>query len=91
MTNRQITENENDKVTSERREMTDKTTKDDRARNDETTKERRLDADKTLKDNRSRNDETTAVRREKNDGTQNRALAICLSVLLVVAIGSFFI
>ena len=82
----------NDLATDNRREVADKTLSNDRDRNDALTQERRFKADKKLRDNRNRNDEITVKRREiKNANSPKGALAIFLLILIVLAIGSYFI
>jgi hypothetical protein len=89
MTNRQRMKS--DIATIDRREMTDKTTRDNRIRNDKITGERRFKADKTVEKSRLRNDEITANRREIKDGNMNTALAISLLILIVLAVGAYFV
>lgn len=81
-----------DIATVERREMADKTMSNNRDKNDASTQERRFESDKTMGKNRAKNDETTADRREIKDanGPQG-ALAIFLLILIVFAIGFYFI
>lgn len=80
----------NDMETADRRESTDKATKDNRARNDEMTLERRDKADKTLSDNRLRNDEMTADRRELKDGNFGLTLVISLLIITALAVGTYY-
>ena len=89
---KQLQRMKNDRVTTERREMTDKTLSNSRDRNDALTQERRFESDKKLRDNRNRNDEITSKRREIKDAKSPKgALAIFLLILIVLAIGSYFI
>lgn len=78
-------------ATMDKREMADEEVRDNRNRNDELTAERRYKEDKTLEDHRIRNDLLTADRREVKDDKRNMALAIGLSLLIVLAIGIFSI
>ena len=80
-----------DTATGDRREMADRTVRDNRIRNDELTRERRLRADKTMIDNRLRNDEMTSNRRKINDRNPWRTIAIFLLILTVLAVGAYFI
>jgi hypothetical protein len=90
MTNNQRMKN--DMATDNRREVADKTLSKSRDRNDALTQERRFKADKTMGMNRARNDEITAERREIKDANSPKgALAIFLLILIVLAIGSYFI
>jgi hypothetical protein len=78
--------------TIDKREMADKVKSDNRDRNDALTQERRFEADATLKKNRERNDEITADRRVTKDwANQDMALAISLFLLIILAVGIFFI
>ncbi len=56
----------NDVATIDKRELADKTMKDNREKNDELTKVRRSRADQAMKQSRLRNDEITVNRREIN-------------------------
>jgi hypothetical protein len=89
MTNRQRMES--DTATTDRRDMADKTMRDNRIRNDELTKERRDRADKTMEDKRSRNDEMTTNRRRVNDRNPWRTLAISLLLLAVLVVGAYLL
>lgn len=89
MTNEQRMKN--DIETSNKRDMVDKTIRDNRSKNDELTDERRFKADETMNKNRLRNDEMTANRRDVRDGNMGTVLAVSLLVLLALAVGIFFI
>lgn len=80
-----------DTATIDRREIADKTTRDNRIRNDKITGKRRFRADNTVTKNRLRNDEITANRREIKDGNPSIALAISLLIVVVLAVGAYFI
>jgi len=87
MANAQRTKN--DTATIDRREMTDKTKRDNRTRNDELTIERRQKADKIMDEHRLRNDEMTADRRKINDRNPWRTLAISLLILAILSALAF--
>jgi hypothetical protein len=89
MANRQ--RKKSDMATTERREIADKTTRDNRIRNDELTTERRNKADKIMDENRLRNDEMTIHRRKINDRNPWRTLAIVLLLLAALAVGSLLL
>jgi len=78
----------NDRATSQRREMTDKTLSNNRDKNDELTQERRFETDKKLRESRNRNDGLTADRRELKD--TNREGFFALSILVLIGILYFF-
>lgn len=78
-------------MTTDKRDLVDKTTQENRDKNDELTVERREKADKVLEDNRSRNDELTADRREKKDESQDAALVLCLMIVAGMIAVAFFI
>lgn len=82
---------ESDIATMDRRDVVDRTLRDNRNKNDDLTKERRSKADKTMHDNRLKNDEITSDRRELKDGNLGMALEVSLVILLVLAIGAYFI
>lgn len=79
----------NDIATTDKREMADKLVSDSRDRNDEITQERRDKADRTMNEHRAKNDEMTADRRDRKDGNMGLALAVFL--LLVLAVGAYFV
>lgn len=81
---------ENDMATTDRREMTDKSIKDNRIRNDQLTEERRDKADKVLDHSRSRNDEMTANRRGIKDENLSVVLTVFTAqILIALAVGIF--
>jgi len=88
-----IQRTKNDIATTDRREIADKTRRDNRIRSDELTAERRLKADKTMKDNRLRNDEMTVNRRKMNDRNPWRTLAISILIIAAatLAVGAYLI
>jgi len=88
MTNRQRMES--DTATTDRRDMADKTMRDNRIRNDELTKERRDKADKIMEDKRVRNDEMTTNRRKINDRNPWKTIAISLLIIAALAIGTYY-
>ena len=88
MTTKQRTEN--DQATMDKREMVDKTRRENRDRNDELTKERRYHADKNMNTNRLRNDEITKHRRKMNDRNPWRTLAIFLLFIAVLVVGAYY-
>ena len=79
----------NDVATSDKRDVADKITSDDRNRNDELTKERRVKADKTIEQNRLRNDNITVNRRGVKD--RNKSVAAAILLLIFLAVGTFLI
>lgn len=81
---------ESDAATEDRREREDNIVMSNRIKNDESTFERRSIADETTKLNRSKNDDLTAHRRGVKDGSTELVLVVCLSVLLILAVGTFF-
>jgi hypothetical protein len=82
----------NDMATDNRREAADKTLNNNRDRNDALTQERRFKADKVMGKNRARNDKRTVDRRERKDANSPKgALAIFLLILIILAIGVYFI
>ncbi|MDP1694763.1 MAG: hypothetical protein Q8L34_04450 [Candidatus Woesearchaeota archaeon] len=80
-----------DMATLDKREIADKTIKENRIRNDDLTKERRSKTDKTLDESRLRNDEMTANRREIKDGHDNMRLAMFILAIAVVVFGAYVI
>ena len=89
MANQQRTKN--DIATTDRRELADKTRKDNRKKNDELTAERRDKTDRIMKESRLKNDEMTIHRREINDRNPWRTFAITLLILAILAIGAYFL
>ena len=79
----------NDTATNDRREMEDRTVRDNRARNDEMTAEKRLKADLAMGEKRARNDEMTVDRRERNDRNPARDFALVMLVLVLLAFGLY--
>ena len=77
--------------TIDKREMADKTVRDNRNKNDEVTAERRFKADETLQKNRLKNDEITAHRREIKDENSVRDLTIALGIVTALAVVVLFI
>ncbi len=89
MTDRQRIEN--DKITTDKREIADKTMSDNRIRNDDLTRERRLKADKTMYEHRLKNDQLTNTRREINDGNRGMNFALFLLFCIILGILVYFI
>lgn len=89
MANQQRTKN--DTATIDRREMADKTRRDNREKNDELTAERRNKADRIMEEKRLRNDKMTASRREINDRNPWRTFVIALLILAILAVGAYFL
>jgi hypothetical protein len=80
-----------DIATLDKREIADKTIKDNRIRNDDLTRERRSKADRIMDEHRLKNDETTANRREMKDGNKNLAFATFLLIVAVITFGAYVI
>ncbi|MFA6022549.1 MAG: hypothetical protein WC781_00510 [Candidatus Pacearchaeota archaeon] len=85
-----IQRTKNDMATIDRREIADKVKRDSRIYNDNLTIERRNKADKIIEESRLRNDEMTTNRRKMNDRNPWRTLAICLLIIIALAIGVFY-
>jgi hypothetical protein len=85
----------NDGLTGERRFKADKgeiassIIRNNRIKNDDLTEKKRFDADKTTGNNRLKNDVMTANRRDLKDA--NRDMALAISLLILLAIGVYFI
>ena len=89
MANAQRTEN--DRITTYRRAIADRATRDTRIKNDEQTIERREKADKALDEHRLKNDQMTLERRKVNDRNPWRTLAISLLILAALAVGTYYL
>ena len=81
---------QNDRATTDRREITDRTVADNRIRNDQLTEERRERQDKAMAENRLRNDERTSDRRDAKDGNFGTILAVSLIALIILGMGVYF-